>query len=60
MKKSYNKGKIRYYTGWGVAFGSIIGACFGIMFRDYLIIFFFLGIIIGGLIGTIYGKRKVR
>ena len=61
MKANNNrKNKESYYIGWGVAWGTVVGALLGFTFRDYLEIIFFMSIACGAGIGGAYGKKKLE
>lgn len=55
-----DKNKVTYYFGVGVGFGSLFGGLFSAIFGKYILVIFFGGIILGGLIGFLYGKSKIR
>lgn len=44
----------------GVGFGFLFGGLFSTIFGKYILVIFIGGIILGGLIGFLYGKSKIR
>lgn len=49
-----DKNKVTYYFGIGVGFGSLFGGLFSTIFGKYILVLFFGGIVLGGLIGFLY------
>ena len=54
------KRKISYYMGMGMAYGSLFGGLIATIFREHILIVFYAGILLGGLIGLAYGMRKTK
>ena len=52
------KNKISYYVGLGFAYGTFVGAILYLVLDNYIA--FLPSIALCGLIGNIYGKRKLK
>lgn len=50
--------KTSYYFGLGVALGSLFGGLLSIILSKHTLVAYVGGIVLGGLIGLIYGKIK--
>ena len=60
MKKTDKKGKISYYVGWGLAYGTFAGGIFSAFLPEYLLVVLCLGITSGTAIGAVYGKWRIK
>ena len=60
MKNGNKKGKVSYYIGWGIAYGTFAGGMFSIMRPEHLIAVLLMGSAFGAVIGAIFGIMKTE